>query len=61
MTLKRESITRMKKRVKEINYLYKQNKISFETAFSSINNFLHTYQGSKEKTRRIVERYWFNG
>jgi len=61
MTLRRESLTRMKKRVKEVNYLYNKNKISFETAFSSINNFLNTYQGSKEKTRRIIERYWFNG
>lgn len=61
LTLRRESLNRMKKRVKEVNYLYSHNRMSFESAFSSINNFLHTYQGSKEKTRRIIERYWFNG
>lgn len=61
MTLRKETIIRMKKRVKEVNYLYNRNKISFESAFSSINNFLHTHQGSKEKTRRIIEKYWFLG
>lgn len=61
MTLRKDTIVRMKKRVKEVNYLYKHNKMTFESAFSSINNFLHTYQGSKERTRRIIEKYWFNG
>lgn len=61
MTLRKDTLIRMKKRVKEVNYLYKHDKMTFESAFSSINNFLHTYQGSKEKTRRIIEQYWFNG
>ncbi len=61
MTLRKDTIVRMKKRVKEVNYLYKHNRMTFESAFSSINNFLNTYQGSKEKTRRIIDRYWFNG
>ncbi len=61
MTLRKDTVVRMKKRVKEVNYLYNNNKMPFENAFSSINNFLNTYQGSKEKTRRIVEQYWFNG
>ena len=61
MTLRKDTIVRMKKRVKEVNYLYKNNKMTFESAFSSINNFLNTYQGSRERTRRIIEKYWFNG
>lgn len=61
MTLRKDTIVRMKKRVKEVNYLYNHDMIGFERAFSSINNFLHTYQGSKRKTRSIIERYWFMG
>lgn len=61
MTLRKDSIIRMKKRVKEVNYLYNHNKMTFESAFSSINNFLNTYQGSREKVRRIIDRYWFAG
>lgn len=61
MTLRKDTIVRLKKRVKEINYLYNHDRISFEKAFSSMNNFLHTYKGSKRKTRGIIERYWFMG
>lgn len=61
MTLRQDSINRIKKRVKEVNYLYNHNQISFESAFSSMNNFLHSYKGSKEKINRIIEKYWFLG
>lgn len=61
MTLRKESIQRIKKRVKEVNYKYKHNDISFEQAFSSMNNYLYTYQGSRSKINRIIEKYWFNG
>lgn len=61
MTVRKESLRRIKKRIKEINYLYKHNKIPFETAFSSINNYLHSYKGSKSKIKRRVDRYWFEG
>lgn len=61
MTLRKESIQRIKKRVKEVNYKYARNCISFERAFSSMNNYLYTYQGSRSKINRIIEQYWFNG
>lgn len=61
MTVRKASLRRIQKRIKEINYLYKHNKIPFETAFSSINNYLHSYKGSKLKIIRKVDRYWFNG
>ena len=61
MTLRRESIMRIKKRVKEVNYLYRCNRISFEKCFSSMNNYLYTYKGSKRKINDMIEKYWFQG
>lgn len=61
MTVRKDNMKRIKQKVKETNYLYKRNKISFEHAFSSINNYLHAYQRSRSKIKRIVDRYWFQG
>lgn len=51
---------RIKKRVKEIKYLYQNEKINFQTAFSSINTYYYSFKyGSKRKIQRIVDKYFF--
>lgn len=51
---------RVKRRVKEVKYLYKNNKVTFETAFSSVNTYYNGFKyGSKKKIRRIVDKYFF--
>ena len=51
---------RVKRRVKEVKYLYKNNKVIFETAFSSVNTYYNGFKyGSKNKIRRIVNKYFF--
>lgn len=52
---------RVKKRIKEVNYLYKKGKISFKTAFSSINTYYYGFKfGSTLKMRRLVDKYFFS-
>ena len=48
---------RIKKRIKEVNYLYKHDKMKLETAFSSINTYLFGFKyGSKLRIRRIINK-----
>lgn len=52
---------RIKKRVKEVNYLYKHNYINFEKTFSSINTYRYGFKyGSKLWVKRIINNYFFN-
>ncbi len=49
---------RIRKRIKEINYLYKNNYISFNSYYSSINTYLSTYKSLYVK--RIIKKRRFN-
>lgn len=52
---------RVKKRIKEVSYLYRNNKISFNTAFSSINTYYYGFKfGSISRMRRLVNKYFFS-
>ena len=52
---------RIKKRIKEVNYLYKHDKMKLETAFSSINTFLFGFKyGSRLRIRRIINNKFFS-
>lgn len=60
MTVCGSTKRRVKQRVKEVKYLYKRNRLSFESAFSSMNTYYNGFKyGSKMKMRRIVEKYFF--
>ncbi len=60
ITVCKDTKERVKKRVKEVRYLYDTGQISFQSAFSSINTYYNGFQyGSKKKMRRIVDRYFF--
>lgn len=52
---------RIKKRIKEVNYLYKHDKMKLETAFSSINTYLNGFKyGSRLRIRRIINDKFFS-
>ena len=49
---------RVKKRIKEVSYLYKHDRMKLETAFSSINTYLYGFKyGSRLRIRRIIDKY----
>lgn len=51
---------RVKKRVKEVKYLYINNKISLDKAFFSINTYYNGFKyGSRLNIKRIVDKYFF--
>lgn len=54
ITLEQVSKKRILKRIKEVNYLYKNNKITFESYFCSINNYLYSYRISNWLIKRNV-------
>lgn len=50
ITLEQSSKKRILKIIKEVNYLYNTGKITFESYFSSINNYLHS--------NKLSSRWW---
>lgn len=56
----RGTLKRVKKRVKEVKYLYNKGLISFGSTFSSINTYYNGFKyGSRKKVKRIVDKYFF--
>ena len=56
--VRKQTIMKIKKRVRELHYLFKHQKISLETYFTSINNYYHSFKyGSKQKIKGIIMRY----
>lgn len=55
--LRSKTFYKVKKRIKEVNYLYKENKINFPKYFSSINNYRFTFKYSNNsKILKYIER-----
>ena len=55
----RETVKRVKKRVKEVRYLYSNNKMIFKQNFCSINTYYNGFKyGSKKRIQRIVDKYF---
>ena len=51
---------RVKRRIKEVRYLYDHNKISMQSAFSSISTYQFGFKyGSRKKMMRLVEKYFY--
>lgn len=54
------TLKRVKKRVREVRYLYDKGLISFGSTFSSINTYYNGFKyGSRKKVKRIVDKYFF--
>lgn len=61
ITLCSSTKNRIKKKVKENKYLYKNGYINFEKVFSSVNTYLYGFKyGSKLWVKRIIDNYFFN-
>ena len=58
LKIKGETIRKVKRRIKELNYLYKNNKIDFERIFCSINTYLYSFKyASNIKIIKIINNY----
>ena len=59
--IKRSNIEKIKKRVKEVRYLFDNDKISHYNAFCSIMTYSNCYKFSdNNKIYRVIDRYWYN-
>ena len=58
--IKKDTIKKIKRRVKEVDYLYDNNKINFEKCFSSINTYLYSFKyASNLKVVKIIDKNFF--
>lgn len=51
---------RIKHRLKEVNYLYKNDLMSFESFFCSINTYLYSHKNSAWWMKRLINKEIFN-
>ena len=59
--IKKDTIKKIKRRVKEVDYLYDNNMINFEKCFASINTYLYSFKyASNFKVVKIVNKYYFH-
>ena len=57
--IKNDTINRIKRRVKELNYLYNNNYIKFNKVFCSLNTYLYSFKyTSNFKVVKIVNKYF---
>lgn len=57
INISNSTLKRVKKRIKEVRYLYTNNKLSFCSTFSSINNYYYIFKTLSVK--RLVDKYFF--
>lgn len=59
--IRRDAYEKIKKRVKQVNYMYKSGFIDFNSAFCSVMSYWYNRKyGSQMKVRRAIDRYWFD-
>ncbi len=59
--IRQDTLKKIKRRVKKINYLYKKDKISFEKVFCSLNTYLYSFKyASNFKVVKIVNKYFWD-
>ena len=60
INVKKSSYEKIKKRIKEIAYMYKKGYISLEVSFASIMSFYYNKKyGSQMRIRRLINKYFF--
>ena len=60
--VKNDTIKKIRKRVKQIKYLYEKDYINFSKVFCSLNTYLYSFKyASNFKVVKIVNKYWFKG
>lgn len=59
--ISQDTYKRVKRRIKEVKFLYLNDKLSFQSTFSSINNYYYGFKYSTgRKNKKIVEDNFFN-
>ena len=57
--IKKDTIKKVRRRVREVRKLYDKGNISFEKCFSSINTYLYSFKYADSiKVKRIIEKYF---
>lgn len=60
INISKSSIVKIKKKVKRIRYLYDNDKISFASAFTSINVIKNSFKYANNiKIKNIIDKYWY--
>lgn len=60
MNVSKDTIVRVKKRIKEVSFLYRRGLMSDRKVFCSINTYMNGFKfGSKSKIKRLVDRYFW--
>ena len=58
--IKKDTLIKIKKRVKKIKFLYDNEWISFEKIFCSLNTYLYSFKyASNFKVVKIISKYFF--
>ena len=58
--IKRSNIDKIKKRIKEVKYLFNTGKIGDYSAFCSIMTYSNSYKYADDrKIKRLIDKYWY--
>jgi len=58
--IKKSNIDKIKKRVKEVKYLYDNKRIDIYKAFCTIMTYTYSYKFSdNKKIKKVINRYWY--
>ena len=58
--IKRSNIDKIKKRIKEVKYLFNTGKIGYYSAFCSIMTYSNSYKYADDrKIKRLIDKYWY--
>lgn len=58
--IKRSNIDKIKKRIKEVKYLFNTGKIGYYNVFCSIMTYSNSYKYADDrKIKRLIDKYWY--
>ena len=59
--IKRSNIDKIKKRIKEVKYLFNTGKMGYYNVFCSIMTYSNCYKYADDrKIKRLIDKYWYN-
>lgn len=59
--IKRSNIDKIKKRIKEVKYLFNTGKMGYYSTFCSIMTYSNSYKYADDrKIKRLIDKYWYN-
>lgn len=58
--IKRSNIDKIKKRIKEVKYLFNTGKMGYYSTFCSIMTYSNSYKYADDrKIKRLIDKYWY--